>query len=154
MTKRREEYRGIAYEISKTDRGWTAIAPTLPRGYVGHFADTKKDALKYCEREIDIRLDYDGDSELYFMVKSIVDTVSSRRVDFKNMTRLVPTREQMLRRLDLARDIAKRIIETRFPDTKNEELVAKLRAMTEANGCTPNEAAAPVEKLRRLELGS
>jgi hypothetical protein len=51
----------------------------------------------------------------------------------------------MLRQLDRVYEAAKRMIELKF--TADDEMAAKLRAMTVENGCTAEEAAVAAAKL-------
>jgi hypothetical protein len=157
-------YRGVAFSITKgpsTEKLWGstpvwhgAIAFNTGPERVRE-GRTKFETVREVERAIDVRLDYEGDDELYHIVESLVHGVTNRRrwqqAWHRQVDELPPTPRELCKVIDRACELAKGIVEKRYANSEQAALIAKLRAMTTERGCTPAEAEAALLKLQQLE---
>jgi hypothetical protein len=99
---------------------------------------------------IDTELDYGGDMMLHRSVEQLVRDLADPN---RNQQGGTPSARKLCNDIDEVCERAKRIINDRYAGSDQAILAAKLRAMTVANGCTPEEAAAAAAKLLRLKVG-
>jgi hypothetical protein len=164
MTSKPTTYRGIPYSITKgpsTERGWGsapcwhgAIAFNTGPERVRE-CKTKSETIREVERAIDVRLDYEGDDELYHVVEQLVHGVINRRrwqqAWHRQVDELPPAPHELTKVIDRVSRLAKGIIEKRYGNSERSAMIEKLRAMTVTNGCTPAEAATALLKLQQLD---
>jgi hypothetical protein len=145
-------YRGVAYDLTKVGSQWDAAIAWADGRLYRTRERTRNAALGNIKRVIDIRLDWDGDADLYGLAHHIVDRLTAPRFSGPLLApqQIENTRKQMLHRLDRAYEYVKRAIEVLPADT--DALVEKLQRMTVENGCTPAEAEAAAQKLRQLRV--